>query len=133
MAFLRIVVNSVALYLCLTSAAVVEKRDVNTDAKGKVGSSCDGNDECGPELCCFRPNVTAGTVCGNLGEASQSCSNVTLEEHSPTQNANEPSCREDEEAEGTTAKPYSPPYNGACPCKTGLVCDFGEKNRKQRD
>uniref|UniRef100_A0A6G5A560 Putative tick ixodegrin n=1 Tax=Rhipicephalus microplus TaxID=6941 RepID=A0A6G5A560_RHIMP len=94
--------------------------------KGNDGDSCDGNDECGLGLCCFRPNVDAGTVCGPLGGESKSCSNVTLKEYSTPENTNEISCRQDEEAAETTEDEYKPPYDGACPCKYGFFCKLPE-------
>ncbi|XP_075728869.1 uncharacterized protein LOC142771279 [Rhipicephalus microplus] len=133
MALSCIVVSSVALYVCLTNAAVVEKRNVIPPLKGNVGDSCDGNNDCRHDLCCYRPDVESGTVCGKRGEESQPCSNVTLEEDSTTGNPDAPSCREDEEAAGITEETYSAPYDGACPCNDGLFCKFTEATKRSEN
>uniref|UniRef100_A0A224YB20 Ixodegrin B n=1 Tax=Rhipicephalus zambeziensis TaxID=60191 RepID=A0A224YB20_9ACAR len=118
MACFLVLVGAIVLCICRTSAA---------EGKGKeVGASCDGNEECGPEKCCFRPGPENGTVCGNVGEEGQPCSKVTLTEHSP-----QPSCREDEEAAGSNAPKYTHPYDGACPCKDGLTCDFSSLEERE--
>uniref|UniRef100_A0A131YS82 Ixodegrin B n=1 Tax=Rhipicephalus appendiculatus TaxID=34631 RepID=A0A131YS82_RHIAP len=112
MACLLVLVGAIALCLCRTYAA----------EEKSVGASCDGNEECGPEKCCYRPGYYNGTVCGNLGEENESCSNVTLTEYST-----QPSCRADKEAEESVTETYTHPYDGACPCKKGLVCQFNQK------
>uniref|UniRef100_A0A224YM48 Ixodegrin B n=1 Tax=Rhipicephalus zambeziensis TaxID=60191 RepID=A0A224YM48_9ACAR len=123
MAVLYMVVSAIALYLCMTSAAIGA---ATATKKAQEGQSCDGNGDCDDKLCCYRPGPQNGTVCGKLGNKNDPCSNVTLREHTtPVQ----PSCRDDEQAAGSTATtktPYSPPYDVKCPCADGLTCDFSK-------
>uniref|UniRef100_A0A131YHY4 Ixodegrin B n=1 Tax=Rhipicephalus appendiculatus TaxID=34631 RepID=A0A131YHY4_RHIAP len=127
MAVLYVVVSAVALYLCMTSAAMGEATETK---KAQEGESCDGNGDCDKQLCCYRPGPQNGTVCGKLGNRNEPCSNVTLEEHTtPVQ----PSCRDDEqeaESTATTEAPYSPPYDLKCPCAADLTCHFSKVNER---
>uniref|UniRef100_A0A131XM10 Putative secreted peptide n=1 Tax=Hyalomma excavatum TaxID=257692 RepID=A0A131XM10_9ACAR len=129
MACLHVAVTAVALYLCLSSVAATEEQVRNAAPKATVGQSCDGNGDCAEGLCCFRPTVENGTVCGELGKEGDSCSTDALEENTVKP---QPSCRKDEDEAEVTTKAYSPPYDGACPCGDGFTCAPVESENLQK-
>uniref|UniRef100_A0A023G6U0 Putative secreted mucin n=1 Tax=Amblyomma triste TaxID=251400 RepID=A0A023G6U0_AMBTT len=80
---------------------------------------CDGNEDCSHGLCCVRPEINNGTICRPLSKENEECSTTTLEEHTAPA---VPSCRSDDESKRVIE--HKPPYDGRCPCMSGLECSF---------
>nr|XP_054920605.1 uncharacterized protein LOC129381619 [Dermacentor andersoni] len=121
------VLSAVIMLVYITTAQSLSVEAITTATEPKVGQSCDGNQECGPKMCCVRFNDTDGTVCAPLSQEREQCSNATLVEDI------QPSCREDSELQAKAKQEYSPPYDKKCPCATGLECSFDNLQARDND
>uniref|UniRef100_A0A023G2Z3 Putative secreted mucin n=1 Tax=Amblyomma triste TaxID=251400 RepID=A0A023G2Z3_AMBTT len=103
----------------------------NTPQPKSENDPCDGNEDCGPGLCCVRPDIDNGTICFKLGSSSEECSNTQLQAATAPP---APACRADDDSTSVNVTTHSPPYDVKCPCAEGLDCLFSQiKSRSGSD